>query len=80
MDDSFHQDVSEPSRRKKDQMASRNLENLSSMVRVTQKEVTTNPSMRTRPFLCRCCPLSISIPSFGCHSLQKLLYHLPIPE
>ena len=39
MDDSFHQDVSEPSRRMKDQMANRNLESLSSMVRVTQKEV-----------------------------------------
>ena len=39
MDDSIRQDVSEPSRRTQDQMASRNLENLSSMVRVTQKEV-----------------------------------------
>ncbi len=39
MDDSIRQDVSEPSRRMIDQMASRNLENLSSMVRVTQKEV-----------------------------------------
>ena len=39
MDDSFHQDVSELSPRMKDQMANRNLESLSSMVHVTQKEV-----------------------------------------
>lgn len=80
MDDSFHQDVSELSRRMKDQMANRNLESLSSMVRVTQKEV--RPTHQSVPglFYVDVALLVLVFLHLDASSLQKLLYHLPIPE
>ena len=80
MDDSFHQDVSELSRRMKDQMASRNLENLSSMVRVTQKGYRPTHQFVPGLFYVDVALLVLVFLHLDANSLQKLLYHLQIPE